>query len=315
VARLIGHLLVPREFSAHLRSGVALVLELDRFTAALPWELMSLAPPGAAVEAEDAVPLAIAAPFARQLRTTYSPAPGSTDRRGPRLRALVIGDPGDPDEGDDLPGARAEAVAVVRILEQHGVDVQARIGAPSAARRGRLRGVQPADRLEVLELLLGGGFDLVHYCGHGDFDPERPDTTGWVFQGGLLTAREIERVARPPRLIVANACLSGQVSRRGRGAAGASTTSTRVEGALVPSLADEFLKIGVMDYVGTAWEVDDAGAVEFATRFYAALLDGRGDSIGDALRTAREALFEKAERYDALWAAYQHYGDPGRRLG
>ncbi len=313
---LTTRLLIPADFLPLLGRAPAVVAELDRYTARLPWELMAVD------EALDGhrSHLALAVPFARQLRTSYAAPPPAgfaipTDAAGGRrLRALVIGDPGDPRTGDDLPGARAEALAVLDILTDLGVATEARIGAPSAPRRGRLREIEPAGRLEVLKLLLCGEFDLVHYCGHGDFSAERPDSTGWLFEDGLLTAREIEGLQRAPRLIVANACLSGRVSER-RAGGRALVHRAADETALLPTLADEFFKRGVRDYIGTAWEVHDEGAVLFAKELYTALLAGRA-RLGEALLAARLALAgeEERRRYDALWAAYQHYGDPTAAL-
>ncbi len=61
-------------------------------------------------------------------------------------------------------------------------------GPHSLRRTGRLADIAPADRLEVLSLLSGGGYDLIHYAGHGDFHAGRPDTVGWLFATGLLTS-------------------------------------------------------------------------------------------------------------------------------
>ena len=58
------------------------------------------------------------------------------------------------------------------------------------------------------------------------------------------------------------------------------------EGAgLLPSLADEFFKLGVRNYVGTAWEVNDIGAELFARVFYTSLLAGA--PFGESVRRAR----------------------------
>jgi CHAT domain-containing protein len=137
------------------------------------------------------------------------------------------------------------------------------------------------------------------------FDPKRPDRVGWVFAGGLLTAGELERLDEAPRLVVANACLSGLTSQAAEGGrVGAKAT----EAALLPSLADEFFHLGVRNYIGTAWAVNDLGAELFATRLYEELLAGR--CVGDAVLAARRSLWEERELYGALWGAYQHYGDP-----
>jgi hypothetical protein len=277
------------------------VLEVDRRMARVQWEMLAGDSPGGA----PAPPIAVERPVARQLRTSYSPPPLPPRGRRQQFRALVIGDPGDPEKGHDLPGARTEALKVKALLEERGVDVEARIGAPNVPREGPLYGVEPADRLDVLGLLVRGDFDLVHYAGHGDFDPMRPDHAGWLFARGLLRAGEIGRAAHVPAVVVANACLSGLTSQTlesGR------TTGQGNETGLLPTLADEFFHLGVRNYVGTAWEVNDVGAELFAETFYGALF--AGELFGEAVRLAREALWEREATFGALWAAYQHFGDP-----
>jgi hypothetical protein len=168
----------------------------------------------------------------------------------------------------------------------------------------------------VLRHLLDGGFDLLHYAGHGDFDPEHPDRVGWVFKGGLLTAHELERMDRAPRLVVANACLSARTSEVTTSGA---PVARRGDAELLPSLADEFFRRGVRDYVGTAWEVSDEGAILFATTLYDRVLCGPDGprspgTLGEGMLAARTALAERADMYGALWAAYQHYGDPAAKV-
>jgi CHAT domain len=294
----LARLLVPSDFRELLRSG-PFVFELDRPMARVQWELLAYEPGGAGTEE----PLAVRTPLARQLRTAYSPPPMPPARPGRGLRALVIGDPGDPAARLDLPGARHEALAVARLLRERlgQANVDVLIGAPSVARTGDLRGVPPADWLDVLDLLTRGGYDLVHYAGHGDFDPVDPTRAGWLFAGGLITSGEIERLDEVPAIIVANACLSSQTAH-----------TEAPEAALLPSIADEFFKLGVRNYIGTAWEVNDLGAERFATAFYDALLPGSGPgaSFGEAVRVARRELWKDERLFGALWAAYQHYGDP-----
>jgi len=88
-------------------------------------------------------------------------------------------------------------------------------------------------------------------------------------------------------------------------------------------LADEFLRVGVVHYVGTSWRVPDELARRFARTFYESLLapaeGGGARTVGQAVRAAREGLFYARgpdsgitggrEQWSA-WAAYQHYGDP-----
>jgi CHAT domain-containing protein len=154
-----------------------------------------------------------------------------------------------------------------------------------------------------------------------------------------LTPSKLEGIDRPPRLIVANACLSAAISQKtsdGRGAAGASGSGPLAAGEdskrrpvgdsrLVASLADEFFKRGVADYIGTAWEVPDGPAQLFAKTFWDALLQGYDPThkgadaprLGTALQEARRALYARRldwREFATVWAAYQHYGDPTRGL-
>ena len=263
LARLLRNLLIHEDLAGMVSGSVPLVFEVDRSMAPVHWEMMA---------DDQGKPLALQAAVARQLRTTYSPAPLLERAPGP-LRALVVGDPGDPDAGESLPGARREASTVAALLRRKGVEVVELIGAADANGQGPIPNVAPATRLDVLDALMSGGFDILHYSGHGDFDPQQPDRVGWVFKEDLLTPGELQRVGRAPRLVVANACLSARTSF--------TTTSGepptgRHESGLAPSLADEFFRRGVQDYIGTAWPIDDTGAVLFAETLYGRLLADPG---------------------------------------
>lgn len=306
LSAFLTRLIVPREFRELLGEDKPVVFEVDRSMARVHWEMLAYN----VDEDTSGRPVALERALARQLRTQYSPSPSADFRTPAPLRALVVGDPGDPDLGYNLPGAQEEAFAVAEVLEQKGVQVKLMVGAPGAARNGRLKFVAAASRLDVLSELMRGGYDLLHYAGHGDFDVKRPDTAGWLFKGGLITARELERMDVPPRLVVANACLSALTATKEGNARTA---------AILPSLADEFFKRGVRDYIGTAWEVNDEGAVEFAKALYDRIIPDAvsgtpGAPIGEAMLAARRVLYDAATKYGALWAAYQHYGDPSQTL-
>jgi hypothetical protein len=232
------------------------------------------------------------------------------------LRALVIGDPGG--SNASLQGAREEAKHVAKTLRELGVHVEAYIGPPSAPREDDLADIPPATRLEVLGELLSGRYQLVHYSGHGAFDAVHPQgRAGWVFADGLITARELAQLTEPARMVFANACYTSVLGRNASAGDGtdrdntapAAAPGTPSEPSLTPGLADEFLRAGVVHYIGTAWPIDDAAGVEFAHKFYDQLL-GRGASVGKAMCAARNAVWQKHEKWGLAWAAYQHYGDP-----
>jgi hypothetical protein len=261
---------------------------------------------------KERTPIGLARQVARQIRTTYSPSPTPDERRSQVPKILVIGDPGDPSRDENLPGARKEAMDVMGLLESKGCAVTGLIGAPGTELPSHPGVAGHADRFDVVRHMIGRGYDIIHYCGHCDFDPDNPDRVGWLFSSGMLTAREIENMDRAPSLVVANACLSSRTSAR---IASGDLKTPHDEASLLPTLADEFFRQGVRNYVGTAWSVNDQGAVQFARVLYDSFLQSlqppRGNSLGEALFHARQTLNRHSHRYGALWAAYQHYGDPG----
>lgn len=324
LTQVLSRLVVPLELQRLVTDGAAIVIEVDRESARLPWEFLTDV--AGSPHAPD-LPLAARTSLARQLRTRYAalPAPSDADRR----RALVIGDPA----GDGLRGARAEARLVARLLRDAGFDVTLYIGPVASEDAPGPVPERRADLLLVLGELLATHHEIVHFCGHGAFEGDDPERrAGWVFAPGLLTSHELAALQRPPRLVVANACLTAALSTAGtsgtvensvtaRAPAGASVTATATmvatstespggidDGDLLPGLADEFLRCGVAHYIGTAWEVRDDAALSFAAAFYEHMLGS--ETIGDAVKEARAVVCRTSTGDTNDWAAYQHYGDP-----
>ena len=112
--------------------------------------------------------------------------------------------------------------------------------------------------------------------------------------------------------MAANACLSALTSnvRSNTGRPG----STSLDHALLPALEDKFFMCGVRNYIGIAWEVSDAGAVLFSQELYETFMPHlpgiQSTTLGCAPLAARRHLRAEERAYGALWAAYQHFGDP-----
>ena len=316
--------LLHRDMDVLFVDGRPMILDLTRAIAGLPFEMLV----GQAGEAE---PLGVRVALARQLRTSYSPPPIFAPNR--RIeRALVIGDPGE-GEAYSLPAARKEAEYVRDLLVKKEIKTALLVGSPRDVTGYRPPDSEPASMVAVQQHLYDG-VDLVHYCGHGVYQPERPDSAGWVFgNGAVLTAEDLRQLRRAPLLVVANACISMRLSnqttatRRRRATPPASSPAAAApagsDTGLIPGLADEFFRQGVRDFVGAAFAVVDDNAREFAATFYAAVL--RNETLGDAVKGARRRLYEmwtaateedrrRDRNVSPTWAAYQHYGDPTRRL-
>jgi hypothetical protein len=329
-ARLLRRLLVPPDLRVLLSGASQLVLDVDRAMAAVPWEVMQVDSDElmSSMVQVDApiVHLGLARPIARQLRTALSPSNGTeVQGRGP-LRALIIGDPGDPDRGESLPGARAEALAVQALLQSLGVEVKLLLGAPghnAANKPGET--YEAATRSSVIDLLSRRTrrYDLLHYCGHGVFDEADPSESGWLFADGVLGPNELRLALEngAPPLILANACLSGRLAAKQKEQLRMTkehsvTMDTWSEFGLVPGLADAMLQYGARNFIGTCREISDEGAVKFADVFYRRVIPSTSEAepVGAALLAARDALYGEREKYGSLWATYQHFGNPAWRM-
>ena len=287
--KLLHSYLMPEDFQDMI-DMTPLTLMVDRSTAAFPWEMAAFERHGKIIFYGPGRQLT------RQFRTTLSGAPGLiAPPIQNRLRVLVIADPA-PEADLQLPGAREEGRAVVRILqtmkEERSLDItiEQRIGA------------NECDPVELLALILSEEFDLIHYSGHGDFDEKNPAKSGWIFgKENVLSARDIFRARRVPRLIFANACFSG-VIRSGN------PFTLQESNRNLAGLAQAFFERGVQNYIGTGWPVDDAAALEFAKVFYREALSG--NELGSSLSKAREAILTSG----STWGAYQHYGQATAKL-
>lgn len=287
--KLLHSYLMPEDFQ-HMIDMTPLTLIVDRSTAAFPWEMAAFERHGKVIFYGPGRQLT------RQFRTTLSGAPGLIASSLPnRLRVLIIADPA-PEADLQLPGAREEGRAVVKILqgmkEKQGLDItiEQRIGGDEC------------DPVELLALILSEEFDLIHYSGHGDFDEKNPSKSGWIFgKEHVLSARDIFRARRVPRLIFANACFSGVV-RSGK------PFTLQESNRSLAGLAQAFFERGVQNYIGTGWPVDDAAALQFAKVFYTEALTGK--ELGVSLSKARAAILTSG----STWGAYQHYGQATAKL-
>ena len=317
-ARLLRRLLIPPDLRVLLNGASQLVLDVDRDMAAVPWEVMQVDADDLMTSLSELEPamvhLGLARPIARQLRTSLSPTSSVIAKgRGP-LRALIIGDPGDPDRGESLPGAKREALAMAALFKSLNVEVQLLLGAP-----GHSEQYAPATRSSAIDMLSrrASSYDILHYCGHGIFDPADPSESGWLFADGVLGPNELRLALETgaPPLILANACLSGRLAEP-KPKPGKTPADTWSEHGLVPGLADAMLQYGARNFIGTCREISDEGAVKFAEVFYRRVIPSSSDaeSVGAALLAARVALYQERKSYGSLWATYQHYGNPAWRI-
>jgi CHAT domain-containing protein len=174
--------------------------------------------------------------------------------------------------GVDLPQTADEAAAIVRLYPQATV-VEGR----DATKTSILDAIQDAD--------------IVHYAGHTSNATE----AGLLLRAGkegrelLYGADVAAKQLRGAPLVV----LAGCRTLRG---------GSRRED-LATSLARAFLLAGARSVVGTTWNVDDAAAATFFTRFHE-LNAVSGDSVA-ALGDAQRSLLQQRGRHPSYWAFAQ----------
>ena len=225
----------------------ALVVVHDREASRVPWEAMRIDSGWPALE--QGVSRRYASENLTVARWREARIPGE------RLRVLLVVDP-----TEDLPGAAAEGAALLPLLAEHRAEVESLAGAE--ATRDRLRG-----------LLRSGRFDVLHFAGHGYFDPNRPGESGLLCAGDeVLRGVDLDGIGDLPALVFFNACEAARVRRRTAARRSPPRQATRRPST---SLAEAFLVGGVANFLGTHWPVGDDAALAFSTSLYPALLSGR----------------------------------------
>ena len=145
-------------------------------------------------------------------------------------------------------------------------------------------------------------FNLLHFAGHADYNPQYPEKSGWRLGSGSLTARDIKKMAGTgtmPALIFSNACQSARTEEW--------DIKEHFQDEIF-GLANAFILSGVKHYMGTFWEIPDEPGSRFALEFYKALLSGM--TIGRAVRESRLALIRQYGEETIVWGSYILYGDP-----
>ncbi len=308
IGRTLFRLLVPIEMEAFFCGTTDLVIELDRGTAGIPWELLdSESGDGGADGEKNPLPWAIRTKLLRKLRTdNFRDRP---DGAGAEDYALVIGEPQCDPPYPRLPEARAEAVAVA-----------GRLGACSALPADWVRALvgsdtEPGpDARTVINALLERPWRIVHIAGHGAPPaPLKPgekvgSSRGVVLsQGTFLSPRELRSMRAVPELVFINCCYLAKLSPDQLLHTPEVAFYDRARFA--SSVAEELIDMGVRCVVAAGWAVRDKEGKQFATAFYDALL--RGNRFIDAVTAARTAAYGAGNN---TWAAYQCYGDPDWRF-
>jgi hypothetical protein len=267
---LAGRYRAAAAVAAERGEGLRVVLRIDSpALAGLPWEAMYDQAAGAYVCRQDQL--------VRHVPVASVPAPL---RVRPPLRILgVVSSP----RGLPLLDAEKEQEQLARALAR-----------PADQGLAKLHWAPTATWTDLQDLLLEGEWHVLHFIGHGDFDPgrdegmlalEREDGSADLVAAHRMV--DLLRQARPmPRLVVLNSC-SGA-------ATGASDLFSGTAAALVRG--------GIRAVAAMQYEISDPAAVAFARGFYSAIARGfysaiaRGRGVDDAVSSGRVAILGLSDR-------------------
>ncbi len=292
--KLLHSILMPEDFQSVIDTDRSLVLVINREASVVPWEMLCFG------TGRTASNFGVDLRISRQFGSTRANIPGAAPALNKHFKALIIADPAREPELQ-LAGARREGVRLKEYFRRLQTDLRDQIDLQFQA----CIGFEECDIVKILNLIFNEEFDLIHFAGHGTFDAEDPSNSGWVFGENLiLSAHEIFRLRRVPRLVFANACFSS----------GLPTVESNRQ---LAGLAEAFFDRGIENYIGAGWQVSDEHAVRFAQTFYQKTIEN-GLTLGEALSESRMSISPQHNKNilptDSTWGAYQHYGNPNAQL-
>jgi len=278
-SRLLWEQLLTRPVKEELKSCPArnLVLSLEEELVSIPWELL--------FDGEQF--LCLRYNVGRLIRSEQKEHTVSYRSPAPRVRMLILANP-----TGDLTSAYDEGINIRNQFDRARKKIAIDFKSTSI------------DTLFVRRSLRE--YDVVHFAGHCEYDPDDPQKIGWVFRDGRFSALDIIAMAednRLPSLVFSNACHSAQVNTTG---------IERDYQEKTYSLAAAFLFSGVRLYIGAIQRVEDPMSFLFAREFYACLIRGR--SVGECMRLGRLRLVKEQGLDSLLWASHILYGDPDFRM-
>lgn len=239
----------------------AVLLNVDETILNLPWELIGA----------DGNAIALATPFGRLVTTRTVPRQGrAPENEDNVIRILAVANP-----TLDLVAGEREIAALRGLEGDHS----------SFSIEVKVLTRKKATRVAFAEALATGEYDIIHFSGHGSFDPSAPEMSAIRFSDGQLSADEVlglEWKGAPPTLVFNSSCESGRAAGGRRLAMSESQSN---------GLAAAFITAGVSAYAGYFWPVTDTGAGLFTEAFYRNLFIR--ENVGIAFLEARKYVIRE----------------------
>ena len=258
----------------------AILLFVDETVINLPWEFMC----------DGAGNPLFRTPLSRVVTSRVVPERGR-DPAGedPEIRILAVENP-----TEDLV-ATARVVEVLMGFEgdrADGVTVDVTVLRAKDATRRRFR-----------DAVNGQAFDIIHFAGHGVFDPAKPSDVALLLNDGPFVDEDVLALAwtAPPFVVFNSSCEGGRAAPGRRIVLGRRRSN---------GLAAAFVARGVEAYLGHYFLVSDGSAARFAEEFYERLFDLK--NLGQAVLDARTSIYDRyASDGDLTAFGLTFFGDSG----
>jgi CHAT domain-containing protein/pimeloyl-ACP methyl ester carboxylesterase len=274
--------LIPYSFREDFKRQQNLLITLDEITAQFPWELIHNAD-------DENKPYTTQVGLIRQLSSLQY---RERVQYAKNKKVLIIGDP--ELEGwemyQQLEGARKEAETLNVSFLENGFETIPVINEIA---------------FETSVKVNAGSYQILHYSGHGHFNPDNRNESGLVIgKNKFIRPADIKCLDQIPELVFINACYAGQVNPMAEKQA-----ANRYQ--LSANIGTELIRLGVKAVVVAGWAVNDALALLFAETFYTEMFSGA--TFSEAIQAARKTVYDKDSNSNT-WGAYQAYGDEHFRL-
>ena len=281
LSKALFELLIPNDFKNIFRNQTNLILKLDHQAAQLPWELLH-------DHQTDETPAAVTSGFIRQLVT--EDAGDFVQVALNNNQAFVVGDPNY--ENDKLPqlqAAKAEAQWLSAKLKSRGFEINTLIN---------------ADAPQIMTELFDGPYKMLHFSGHGLYDPENNEVGIAIGNGVCIDPAMLKQIGYVPEFVFINCCYSGSMDSEDE-------AYSKNRYRLAANVGTQLIEMGVKAIIISGWAVDDAAAKTFSETFYNKMFEGH--DFGTAVQKARLSCYQ-SHRSSNTWGAYQCYGNQFYRL-
>jgi hypothetical protein len=199
----------------------------------------------------------------------------------PKLRFLLIGANG----RNDLPEVPLEISRIQHELhEAFGNTIE--VDTPAATEDA------------FFDAIKSGNYHVIHFAGHGEYDPVEPARSKLILDDGTIPAGMIENTLRGNPVVFLNGCKTTAMAR--------SESLAPAEG-----LSAAFIYGGALGCIGNTWPIHDRIAADFAASFYKHLV--RGHTLGKAMLYARKDTHYKYPTR-LTWAGFVLFGNPLFRM-